>query len=131
MQAFPGAVIRLTLSELQPLSSSVDVCNIGYCVHENASNNFVMKGTIAAVWCVGSEGNVTRYAEKAVKALRGGERRLTRQFSTALPLEKIDRSVRRRDGGIDFEARIRSSKEILPGDICTLLRPTEGEAASN
>ena len=39
--------------------------------------------------------------------------------------------MRRRDDGIDFEARIRSSKEILPGDICTLLRSTEGEAASN
>ena len=87
-----------------------------------------MKGIISAVWYVGSEENVPRSAKLAIKVLRDGDKCLARQFCTAPPWEKHSRSGGRRDGKIDFEARARSSRKVLPGDICTLLRPTEGEA---
>lgn len=36
--------------------------------------------------------------------------------------------MRRRDGGMDFEAGACCLKKVLPRDICTLLESAEGEA---
>ena len=89
VQAFPGVLLRLKLSELLPSRLSLDVRNLGYRVHENATKYFVMKGIISATWCVASEGNVTRSAKITMKVLRGGEKYLARQVFTASPLESI------------------------------------------
>lgn len=88
VQSLPGSTIRLTLSALTPSNISANVCRLGYRVHENQSNQFVMKATIAAVWCVGSEGNVTRSAKKADRILRGQEKILARTFFTATALKR-------------------------------------------